>query len=93
MAKEFKIDTQLNEKLHAKSIELSGLERLIGFSMADTDYQIPEEKIEKLMQKHAEANAVYEELKSEVNKIVADKFGANSVWSLDFLTGIVTVTE
>lgn len=93
MAKEFKLDTQLNEKLHAKAIELSGLERLIGFSMADTDYQIPEEKIEKLMQKHADANAAYEELKGEVNKMVASKFGANATWNLDFFTGVVTVTE
>ena len=91
MAKEFKLDEELNKKLHKAAIELSGLERLIGFSMQENDYEIPEERIDALMEKHREANARYEELKSEVNKIVEKDFGPKATWNLDFFTGIVKV--
>lgn len=89
--KQFELDKDLNNELHAKSIELAGLERLIGFSMSATEYEIPEEKLESLMEKHKNINAKYEELKAKVSKIVSEKYGNNVSWDLDFFTGIVTV--
>ncbi len=89
--KQFELDKELVEKLQAKSIELAGLERLIGFSMSVTDYEISEEKLEKLIKRHRETNAEYEKLKEEVNKIVNNKYGDGVTWNLDFFSRIVTI--
>ena len=87
-----KIDESLRDALQARAIELSGLERLIGFAMSNTEYSIPQEKIDALMSKHAEVNAEYEILKQQVTNNLKNEFGPNTNWNLDFETSEATIT-
>lgn len=87
------INEELNNALNARSIELVGLERLIGFALSNTEYVIPQEKIDALMKKHAEVNAEYEVLKLQVSTLVTEKYGPEATWNLDFATRTVTVTK
>ena len=88
-----KIDEKLRDSLQARSIELAGLERLIGFALANTEYAIPDEKLENLMKKHAEVNGEYELLKQQVSNYLMPKYGRNIDWNLDFESAEATITK
>ena len=87
------IDKDLVDAIQARSIELAGLERLIGFSLSNAEYEIPQEKIDELMKKHKDTNAEYELLKQQVTNLIKEEVGdANISWNLDYETRIAEIT-
>lgn len=84
------IEPALRDMIQAKSIELSGLERLIAFAMSNTEYTVPQEKIDELMTKYSEINAEYELAKAQVSAIVKEVSGKEMPWNLDFESRKVT---
>lgn len=88
------IPTELSDSIQACQIELDGLKELIAFLLASVEYNIPEERINKLQKDFINVNKTYNELKLKVEDYIPVDFDKSKTsWNLDFSTGSVEVVE
>lgn len=92
MEKQIIIPKELNDALQQRQIELDGIQRLLAFAWSTTEYQIPEDRINKLQAEYNRINNEYSILKDQVTDIVTvgiDRERAS--WNLNFDTNTVTL--
>ena len=90
----FTIDEALRDAIELRQYELNALERLIVFSLATQEYQVPNDKIELLKQDYIEKNAEYNILKQKITDMISKDYDLNRTsWNLDFNKCEVHVTE
>ena len=88
------IPLELSDGIQACQIELDGLKQLIGFLLSSVEYNIPEEKINKLQQDFMKKNKEYNDLKLQVENYIPADFDKNKTsWNLDFSTYEVEIVE
>ena len=88
------VPVELSESIQTCQIELDGLKQLIGFLMSNTEYNVPEERIQKLQKDFMDKNRLYNELKSQVEDLIPSDFNKNKTsWNLDFSSNKVEIVE
>ncbi len=88
------IPLELSDEIQACQIELDGLKQLIAFLLSNSEYIIPEEKINKLQKDFIEKNKIYNDLKLKVEDYIPADFNKTKTsWSLDFATQNVEIIE
>ena len=90
----FKIDEALASAIQTRQVELDGLQRLLAFAWSSTEYQVPQSKIDELMEKYNKTNMEYNILRQSITDMVPEEFDKNKTsWNLDFATCEVSVSE
>lgn len=88
------IPMELSNDIQECQIELEGLKELIAFLLSNVEYNVPEEKINKLRTDFVNKNKTYNDLKLKVENYIPEDFDrTKTTWSLDFATYNVEVVE
>lgn len=88
------IPMELSDSIQACQIELDGLKSLIAYLLSNSEYEIPQSKIDNYEKKIVLKNKEYNDLKMQVENLIPADFDKNKTyWNLDFATTNVEVIE
>ena len=88
------VPEELSDGIQACQVELTGLKDLISYLLANTEYNIPEERIEALERRFMAQTKLYNDLKLKVEDYIPSDFDKTKTsWNLDFATYTVEIIE
>lgn len=88
-----KVDQDLCDAIQARQIELEGAKNLIAYCLAQTEYNIPQSKIEDLRKEYNRIFKEYELLKGQLESTFIDEVDPSKTsWNLDFESAEVVIT-
>lgn len=89
-----KVPVTLSESIQACQIDLEGLKSLIAYLLSNTEYIVPQSKIDYYETKFMLKTKEYNQLKLKVEELIPEDFDKNiTSWNLDFATSEVEVIE